>query len=340
MRNAPVKRARRRKSARTPDYQLPLPLFEHGLQATHQYPLVGDLDKHVQGRRPAAQAWRDWHYIEANPPHAYTALLFDIDDPDRWEYEVVGPTPNWQIRKNSRPATYHVVYTLETPVARHDASREAPLKLYRRVHDALAFQFGADRRYNGLLTKNPLHPPPGCTTQFLRTSPFTLGELSEWIQTDIPPHIPTTCVGRNEDLFHECVKLAHQPRWARIIKAEGYATQWLQHVRLLNVASFAENPLPDSECRSIAKSCAKYSRSQFSEETFSQIQSARGTKRARKRWTHPTPAWFDPKTRRQIINDMLDLGHTRQGTADFFNVSKRTIQREIAEMQDPDAHLS
>ena len=115
MRTAPTKRARRRKSAGTPDYQLPMPLFEHGLQAAHQHPLVGDLDKHARGRRPAAEAWRNWHYIEANPPHAYAAMLFDIDDPVRWEFEVMGPVPNWQVRKDSHPATYHVVYTLETP---------------------------------------------------------------------------------------------------------------------------------------------------------------------------------------------------------------------------------
>ena len=108
MRTAPAKRARRRKSAGTPDYQLPLPLFEHGLQAAHQHPLVGDLDKHTRGRRPAAEAWRDWHYIEANPPHAYAAMVFDIDDPVRWEYETNGPVPNWQVRKDSSPATYHV----------------------------------------------------------------------------------------------------------------------------------------------------------------------------------------------------------------------------------------
>ena len=212
-------------------------------------------------------------------------------------------------------------------MARHDASRPAPIKLYRHVYDRLAFQFGADRRYNGLLTKNPLNPPPGCTTQFLRSTPFTLAELSEWIQTDIPPNIPTTGIGRNEDLFHECIKLAHQPQWARIIKAEGPENQWLQQVRLLNIGSFAENPLPDSECWSIAKSCAKYSLTQFSEEKFSEIQSARARRKART-WNPPRPpGYFD------AIVEMKNAGYTTQQIADYFGLSRRTINYDLAKVR-------
>ena len=85
MANASKKGAGRRKRTGVSDLQLPLPLFEHGLQAAHQWPLVGDETKYTRGRRPAQEAWRDWPYIESNPPHAYSAMIFDIDDPDRWE---------------------------------------------------------------------------------------------------------------------------------------------------------------------------------------------------------------------------------------------------------------
>ena len=36
------------------------------------------------------------------------------------------------------------------------------------------------------------------------------------------------------------------------------AEAWLDHVRAQNVATFAPDVLPDSECRSIAKSCFRY----------------------------------------------------------------------------------
>ena len=321
--------ARRRKNAGVPDGQLPLPLFEHGLQAAHQRPLVADQSKFIQGRRPAREAWGEWPYIESNPPHAYAAMLFDIDDPDRWEHEVDGPLPNWQVRKDSQPFTYHIAYALEIPVARHDAARMKPLHFFRDVYDGLSVKIGADHRYSGLLTKNPLNPPPGCSTQWFRSEPYTLEELRDWLPEVIQKPVHTTGVGRNEDLFRFCVKLAHQPRWARTIAAEGYAGQWLAHVQLLNIQQFAENPLPDSECHSIAKSCAKYSLRQFREGIFSDIQAERGRRRAQQRW-HPNQPEYDYQSRAETVGIMADLGYTKRQLTEIFGVSTSTIKRDLA----------
>ena len=329
MANAPKKGAGRRERAGNPDeYQLPLPLFKHGLQAAHQFPLVAAADKVIQGRRPAPEAWSIWPYIESNPSHAYSAMLFDIDDPDRWEYEVDGPVPNWQVRKDSQPTTYHVAFTLEHPVARHDASRLEPLRFYRDVYDGLAVTIGADYRYSGLMTKNALQPPPGCSTQWLRSEPYTLAELREWLPAKIPKPAQTTGVGRNEDLFRHCIKLAHQPRWARVIMAQGYNGLWLEHVRLLNIQSFAENPLPDSECRSIAKSCAGYSLRQYNEGTFSQIQTAR----INRRWHRGEPN-YDYHSRAETAAMMAESGFTKREIARAFGVSEKTIQRDFAKVR-------
>ena len=198
MRTSTRSGGRQRKRASVPDCQLPLPLFEHGLQAAHQHPLVADETKVIKGRRPAPEAWKNWAYIESNPPHAYAAMLFDIDDPDRWEYEVSGPVPNWQVRKDSQPATYHVAYALEIPVARHDAAHMKPLRFFRDIYDGLAVRISADHRYSGLITKNPLNPPPGCSTQWFRFEPYTLSELREWLPLEIPKLIHTTGVGRGD----------------------------------------------------------------------------------------------------------------------------------------------
>ena len=320
--------ARRRKNA-VPDGQLALPLFEplvdHGLQQLHPRPWVGDEEKIRRGRRPAPDAWDNWPYVESHPPHAYAGMFFDIDEPDTWEFEVDGPCPNWQIRKDGPRPTYHVAYALEIPVARHDAAQDRIVRYYRDVYDGLSFLFGADPRFDGVMAKNPLHPPSGCAVDWIRRDPYSLLELREWLPAVIPKPVHTTGVGRNEDLFRHCVKLAHQPKWARVIAAEGHAGRWLAHVRRLNVAEFAEDPLPDSECRSIAKSCAKYSLRNFSEQVFSTIQTNRNTKR----W-HPGQDDYSYQDRAQTVGLMTELGYSQADLAQIFGISDRTIQRDLA----------
>ena len=202
-----------------------------------------------------------------------------------------------------------------------------PLAFYRDVYDGLAIRIGADHRYSGLMIKNPLHPPPDCSAQWYRRDPYTLTELREWLPLEIPKPLRETGVGRNEDLFRHCIKLAHQPGWARIIAAEGHAGRWLEHVRLLNVQEFAEDPLPDVECRSIAKSCAKYSLRNFSEGRFSAIQLARNSKR----WHGQRE--YDYQQRAQTVGLMAELGYRQAEIAVMFGVDVRTIRRDLAKQR-------
>ena len=327
MNTARSKGARQRNNAAL-DGQLSLPLFEplveHGLQQLHHRPWVGDEEKLRRGRRPAPEAWDAWPYVETHPAHTYAGLFFDIDEPDRWEYEVDGPCPNWQIRKNSPIPTYHVAYTLQIPVAKHDAAQYRIIQYYRDIYDGLSCLFGADPRFDGVMAKNPLHPPAGCTVDWIRHTPYTLVELREWLPAKIPKPIYTTGIGKNCDLFEHCVKLAHQPKWANIINNEGHAGRWLEHVRRLNFAEYAEDPLPDSECKSIAKSCAKYSMRQFSEHTFSRIQTARNTRR----W-HPGQKGYSYQERSHTISMMTELGYSQGDLKEIFGISERTVRRDL-----------
>ena len=120
------------------------------------------------------------------------------------------------------------------------------------------------------------------------------------------------------------MKLAHQPKWAHIIAAEGHAGQWLEHVRRLNFAEYAEDPLPDSECRSIAKSCAKYSLRDYSEEKFSQRQTARITRR----W-HPGEKNYSYQDRAHTIGLMEELGYSQADLEQIFGISERTVRRDL-----------
>ena len=322
---------RRNRTSQSEDLyeQLHLPLFEplveHGLQQIHVRPWVGDEEKIRRGRRSAPEAWEAWPYVESHPPHVYAGLFFDIDNSLQWEYEVDGACPNWQIRKDGLRPTYHVAYTLEIPVARHNATNDKIIRFYRDVYDGLSYLFNADPRFDGIMAKNPLQPPSGCTVDWIRHAPYTLVELREWLPAKIPKPILTTGVGRNCDLFDHCVKLAHQPTWANIIAAEGHAGLWLEHVRRLNYSEYLDDPLPDSECKSIAKSCAKYSLRQFSEYTFSRIQTARNTRR----W-HPGQKNYSYEERATTAALMVDLGYTKPEVATIFGVTVRTIERDLA----------
>ena len=328
MDSAQRKGARRRKNAESDAQQLALPLFEplvdHGLQQIHPRPWVSGEDKYRRGRRPAPEAWDHWPYVETHPPHLYVGLFFDIDEPTRWEFDVDGPTPNWQIRKDGTRPTYHVAYTLEIPVAKHDTAQYRIIQYYRDVYDGLSCLFGADPRFDGVMAKNPLHPPSGCTVHWIRREPYSLTELREWLPAKLPKPVRTTGVGRNCDLFSHCVKLAHQPKWAHIIAAEGHAGQWLDHVRRLNFAEYAEDPLPDSECKSIAKSCAKYSLRNYSDEKFSERQTARNTKR----W-HPGEKDYSYQSRAHTMGMMTQLGYSQADVAEIFGISERTVRRDL-----------
>ena len=53
-----------------------------GLQAVHQRPYVAGADKIILPTRKAVEdAWENWHRLELNPPHAYAAILIDVDEP-------------------------------------------------------------------------------------------------------------------------------------------------------------------------------------------------------------------------------------------------------------------
>ena len=88
--------------------------------------------------------------------------------------------------------------------------------------------------------------------------PYTLGELDKVLPKGKPPSHRLTGIGRNCDLFRSMISEVFRPRWAGILGAQGWSEAWLDHVRAQNVAMFAPEGLPDSECRSIAKSCFRY----------------------------------------------------------------------------------
>ena len=107
----------------------------------------------------------------------------------------------------------------------------------------------------------------------------TLGELDKLLPKGKPPKRRLTGIGRNCDLFKSMISEVFRPRWAGILGAQGWSEAWLEYVKVQNVAMFGDSFLPDSECRSIAKSCFRYWTLQYSTGRFSDIQRARNGKR-------------------------------------------------------------
>ena len=178
-----------------------------------------------------------------------------------------------------RPGGIHAVYALEVPVARHDAAHGLPLAYLSHVADRLSYHLGADPGYSGVLTRNPLNPGPGCYVHWSRMLPYTLSELDKLLPKGKPPKRRLTGIGRNCDLFGSMISEVFRPRWADTLDAQGWSKAWLEHVRGQNAAMFAPNDLPDSECRSIAKSCFRYWTLNYDPERFSNLQTARMGKR-------------------------------------------------------------
>jgi hypothetical protein len=85
-------------------------------------------------------------------------MLHDIDRSDAYfaHEDAYLPPPN-VIALNPENGHGHSAILLATPVARHSASRLAPLRFFADVERGFARRLRADRRYTGLIAKNPLH---------------------------------------------------------------------------------------------------------------------------------------------------------------------------------------
>ena len=159
------------------------------------------------------------------------------------------------------------------------AAHTLPRSYLAHVADRLSHHLGADPGYTGLITRNPINPGPDCFTHWSRMLPYSLSELDKVLPKGKPPKRRLTGIGRNVDLFKNMVSEVFRPRWAALLGAQGWTEAWLDHVRGQNAAMFAPDDLPDSECRSIAKSCYRYWVLQYNPERFSQIQTMRNGKR-------------------------------------------------------------
>ena len=296
-----------------------------GLQSVHQRPYVAGADKVIVKRMGVVDAWENWHRLELNPPHAYAAILLDVDKPSEQGWRgLPNIWPSWLVL-NEKNGHSHLGYALAAPVARHQNATLPPLRKLAHVADRLCLYLGGDPGYTGLITRNPLNPGPGCSTWqpelWLRT--HTLDSLDAAIPKSVKP-LPEhrTGIGRNVDLFGLMVSEVFRPRWADRLKAEGWNGAWVDHVQAVNEQENQDHPhglLPDAQVRAIAKSCFRYWTRQYSASAFSARQRAR----MGQRW-HGSYA-YDFDGRDASILALRELGMKHREIAEIVEVGKRRV---------------
>ena len=318
---------------------IPQELREHGIAAVHPRPFCANEDSIIVGRFDSAYAFANFPKLELQPPHVYASIILDCDSTEGlddapgkpWWGGNPTPAPSWMV-VNTRPATpqrraggVHAVYSIETPVARHDASRMAPLAFLAHVADRLSYHLGADPKYRGVITRNPISPGEGCFTHWSRMLPYTLSELDKLLPKGKPPPRRLTGIGRNCDLFRSMVSEVFRPRWADTLGAQGHSGAWLEHVRTQNASMFPNAFLPDSECRSIAKSCYRYWTRHYSPGRFSEIQRSR----MGKRWHGDLD--FDFEKQSVDVRELKAIGLTQASVGALLGLSQSRVSRILSQ---------
>ena len=217
-----------------------------------------------------------YRHIQHNPPPHVSSLVFDIDHPEgyaAWR-EAGLPTPHWisinqsetlDEQGNSHRGRAHIGYLLATPVARTNAARQKPLRYLAAIEHVMAHRLGADMRFSGLITKNPVHSD--WWTIWHNVEPYSLDYLAEFCpDAELAAYNRRSRkevggLGRNVTLFDNVREWAYSAVRA-YWRPNGYVA-WANAVRAACDSSNAfgleqGGPLPVSEIKATAKSIARW----------------------------------------------------------------------------------
>ena len=219
--------------------------------------------------------------IQINTPHLINYLIFDIDAPDAYLHFLDAnlPTPSW-IAKNPKNGHCHICYALKTPVCKTENARMKPLRYLASIEYSYAKKLGADLRYTGVLTKNPLDAD--WQTTFLSPIEYELAELADFIDLETKPKAnEVSGLGRNCMMF-DTVRF-----WAyKAIRAHLNGGYDIWYAEVLKVAINANeaflDPLGYSEVKATAKSVARWVWRNHGSAEFQAQFSAKQARKGRK----------------------------------------------------------
>ena len=247
-------------------------------------------DDLTAGIRPCSYAYAiKRRYIQVNPPHLRTFLLFDLDYAGAalaWEDNNL-PMPAWAAinRENTHA---HIAYALSAPVLTADfGGRQAALRYLAAVEAAYRAKLGGDDGFSGLITKNPVHPH----WELLRGVPdairgYDLPYLADFVDLDrFKPYVGRSNVeavglGRNCTVFNVV------SRWAygNVLecKRQGITLAgWRKAVyeRCASVNGDFPTPMLENEVKCIAKSIGNWVWTRFTPQSKSAWHAAQNARR-------------------------------------------------------------
>lgn len=208
-----------------------------------------------------------YKYIQLNSPYYQKYIILDLD----YEHSLaeilfnrVGiPLPNF-VTANFVGGRSHIVFELEEPIYKTDASRLKVIEFAHAIIQRLQELFDADVAYSGTITKNPASLNWRVTE--LRKKPYSLRELAEKI--DLPPkpkffkkekisRHEAIGLGRNCYVFHTACPFAYQEiRAYRGKTYKQWETAMIAHCVSLNEG--LPEPMTFNEVKGIAKSISRY----------------------------------------------------------------------------------
>ena len=211
----------------------------------------------IQQKNTAVQ----FKYLQANHPYYQRYLILDLDyDAVMVEifYSLIGvPLPNLLI-ENPQNGKAHLLFELETPIYKTDASRQKPIMYANAILRRLQQLYDADVGYSGLLIKNPFCEQ--WRVYHLHKTPYSLQQLADKLEItwqDAQKAPKTADFGRNCSAFQTLRTWAYKAIWQ--YRGKTYS-QW-QDAVLLQCTKINQGfvpPLQYGEIKGIAKSVARY----------------------------------------------------------------------------------
>lgn len=245
-----------------------------------------DLAEGIHKRKKSAALRR--RFIQLNDEAVCEWLPFDIDRPGAYyaAEDANLPSPN-VVMVNRANGHAHAAYLLATPALKHSNAHLEPLKYLASIQRGFTNRLDADKRFVGLIVKNPAHAD--WFVEWRRDQPYSFDELNDWLFDEDKRFDPRPQeqfgLGRNCTAFDDLRTFAY--REVLNFKRKGASFAEFRD-RLIAVGTGINTqfsaPMNLSEVRAIANSVSKWTWRRFSPEQFSKIQSHRGKAGMAKRW--------------------------------------------------------